>query len=140
VIRALEIIERTGKAPICFKNTQAAFSYSKCFLLPPLASLEPRIKERTKSMLESGWLAEVKQLLANYPYLATAKQALGYNILATHLNGEISLDDAKEHITQATLNYAKRQRTWFRKEAADLKPEKLAKDAKAEVMSWLASL
>lgn len=140
VIRALEIIQRTGRAPINFKNTQAAFSYSKCILLPPLATLQTRIEERTKAMLNAGWLAEVKQLIETYPNLATAKQALGYDILANHLRGEISLNEAEQRITQATLNYAKRQRTWFRKESADLKPEKLAEAAKTEVVNWLASL
>lgn len=140
VIRALEIIQRTGKAPLSFKPSQAAFSYSRCIFLPSLESLKPRIAKRTQQMLEAGWLEEVKKLLDSYPTLATAKQALGYDILARHLKGDISLTQANDLITQATLNYAKRQRTWFRKEHAELRLDSLAENASAEVIAWLENL
>ena len=40
--------------------------------------------------------------------------AIGYRILASHLDGEISLRDARSKIIVATRRYAKRQMTWFR--------------------------
>ena len=47
----------------------------------------------------------------------TASQAIGYKETVSYLNGEISLDQARELIKLSTRRYAKRQLTWFRHEA-----------------------
>ena len=46
----------------------------------------------------------------------TASQAIGYKEIVAALDGKCSMDDAIEQIKTSTRRYAKRQRTWFRKE------------------------
>ncbi len=140
VIRALEIIERTAKAPCEFTNTKPAFAYTKLILLPEMAKLEPRIRARTKLMFEAGWVSEVEHLLKSYPTLATAKQALGYDTIAKHLRGELSLDKTQAAITLATTQFAKRQRTWFKKEKDAYLINAVASEVKDDVYAWFKSV
>lgn len=139
VIRALEIIERTGKAPYEFSNTKPAFEYSKLILLPEMTKLRPLIEARTKLMFEAGWVTEVEVLLKQYPTLATAKQALGYDTITKHLKGELSLEEAQDAIILATKQFAKRQHTWFKKEKDAYIIPSLASEAKHEVSTWFKS-
>lgn len=78
--------------------------------------LRKRIEERIGTMLAAGWLEEVKQLLAegvtnNMP----AMNAIGYRQLASVLNGEKTLEAAREEIIIRTRQYAKRQETWMKR-------------------------
>ena len=116
VIRAVEIIRRTGRAPNEFKNTKAAFEYNKIILLPNTEVLQKRIIMRTEKMFADGLVAEVEALIKKYPKLATARQAIGYKEIIEYLEGKCSLEAAKEQIIIATRQYAKRQRTWFKRE------------------------
>ena len=69
-------------------------------------------------MVEAGLVAEVEGLLARgFREGVTAPQAIGYKEIVDALDGLISLDEAVERIKLATRRYAKRQRTWFRKDA-----------------------
>ena len=117
VIRALEIIKRTGIAPKEFKNTLPKFQYQKFFLNPEVDGLKERILLRTEQMFEQGLLKEVKQLVALYPNRPTAMQAIGYKEVLAFFDGERTIEEIKEDINLATYQYAKRQRTWFRRES-----------------------
>jgi tRNA dimethylallyltransferase len=65
-------------------------------------------------MLGAGALDEARANLPGWsPALPSAK-AIGAAELMAHLRGELTLDAARERIVTATLQYAKRQRTWFR--------------------------
>jgi tRNA dimethylallyltransferase len=69
-------------------------------------------------MFDSGLLDEVRGLLASgltgdeKPF-----ESLGYKQAVAHLRGEIDLDAAVEATEIGTRQYAKRQRTWFRRDA-----------------------
>ncbi len=69
-------------------------------------------------MLERGWLEEVRGLM-NSGLADEAKpfDFIGYRELRAVVRGEMQLADAKAAIQQATRRYAKRQITWFRREA-----------------------
>ncbi len=136
VVRALEIIQRTGKAPSDFPMTTPAFSYDKVILAPTMEQLRPRIEARTETMFAAGLIDEVIRLFRQYPTLATAKQAIGYKEVVDYLAGQMTLEQAKAAVTLATTQYAKRQRTWFRKELGKVY-ERLADDIQKEVMWWL---
>jgi tRNA dimethylallyltransferase len=136
VIRALEIIQRTGKAPNDFPMTKPAFEYDKVILAPTVEQLRPRIEARTEAMFKAGLVDEVIRLFRQYPTLATAKQAIGYKEVVDYLAGQITLGQAKAAVTLATTQYAKRQRTWFRKESGKVY-EQLASDVGEDVMVWL---
>ncbi len=116
IIRALEIIKRTGKAPCDFPFSKPAFSYKKMVLELEADTLKKRIIKRTERMFTQGLVSEVKSLLINYPKRPTAMQAIGYKEVMAYLDHKQTLEGAKETINFATFQYAKRQRTWFRKE------------------------
>lgn len=90
----------------------------KIGLIPPREALYGRINARVRTMLDRGWLEEVRGLLsAGLPENAKPFDFIGYRELRAHLRGELSLDDALAAIAQATRRYAKRQITWFRRES-----------------------
>lgn len=137
VVRALEIIERTGRAPASFPLTQPAFHYDKVVLLPPLNALRPRITIRTEVMFNRGLVNEVAALQKRFPAQATARQAIGYKEVGAFLKGDLSLDEVKAAVTLATTQYAKRQLTWFRKETEATHHEALATDLLEVLGEWL---
>jgi tRNA dimethylallyltransferase len=69
-------------------------------------------------MLAHGWLDEVRGLM-NSGLTDQAKpfDFIGYRELRSVARGEMQLADAKAAIQQSTRRYAKRQITWFRREA-----------------------
>ena len=79
--------------------------------------LNARIDTRVDGMVEEGLIEEVKSLL-NQGFRAgiTAPQAIGYKEIVAALDGEITMEEAVEQIKIASHRYAKRQRTWFRKD------------------------
>jgi tRNA dimethylallyltransferase len=87
-------------------------------------------------MFSSGLVEEVISLFRQYPNLPTAKQAIGYKEVVAYLAGQIKLEDAKATVTLATTQYAKRQRTWFRKESGNVY-EQLAAEVQSELIQWL---
>ena len=119
LIRAIEVclltkmplseIHRTGRVPL--KGWRAM----KIGLSPEREELYRRIHARTEAMLASGWLEEVRALLASgLPENAKPFDFIGYRELTAVLRQEIELREAQEVIEQATRQYAKRQMTWFR--------------------------
>lgn len=83
---------------------------------PPL--LARRIERRVDAMFQAGLVDEVRSLLdAGFREGLTAPQAIGYKEVVAALDGRITLEEAAEQIKTATRRYAKRQRTWFRKDA-----------------------
>ena len=137
VVRALEILERTGRAPSAFGRTAPRFRYRKAALLPEVKVLNRRIDKRTERMFEAGLVEEVRGLLTRYPERPTATQAIGYKEVIDYLEGRATLPEAKGAVRGATTRYAKRQRTWFRKEpgAQLLTPE----EVRGVVQGWLRS-
>lgn len=79
--------------------------------------LNARIDARVDSMVEDGLVDEVRSLLsAGFREGITAPQAIGYKEIVAALDGECTLEEAVEQIKVSTHRYAKRQRTWFRKD------------------------
>lgn len=83
-------------------------------VVDPGPELRKFIEGRIDRMLEDGWLAEVAALAETVPHDAVAWKSSGYRVMRGHLEGEYSLDHARERAIIETRQYAKRQRTWFR--------------------------
>lgn len=87
-------------------------------LNPPRPELHRRIEARTAAMFGQGLLEEVRSLLAEgVPPKAKAFESIGYKEALACLRGALSPSEAAELTVIATRQYAKRQMTWFRREA-----------------------
>jgi tRNA dimethylallyltransferase len=122
ISRALEIHEQTG-VPITTLRRRAAppadLAPTVLVMDPPLAALRARIGARVDQMMAAGFLDEVRALrAAGYGPALKPLQALGYRQLGAVVDGTASLADAVAETVQATCAYARRQRTWFRKQEA----------------------
>lgn len=117
LIRALEVIQQTGKTFSSFRNQQPkqrAFKTIKLGLTAERELIYDRINRRVDIMMQEGLLQEVKGLLSFKDL--NALQTVGYRELIGHLETDTPLQDAIDAIKQNTRRFAKRQLTWFRKD------------------------
>ena len=121
VIRALEMRLLAGK-PVdeihrAGRRGLEGYELTKIGLNPPRAALYQRINQRTLQMIASGWVEEVRRLVAaGIPADAKPFQFIGYSELRHCIEGNLSEETAVAQIQQATRQFAKRQLTWFRRE------------------------
>ncbi len=123
VIRAVEVIRLTGQP---FSAQRANWPHAS--RLTPHATLciglarssddlPQRIAARVDAMFRRGWVAETEHLLQQgLDRNRIAMQALGYRQIVEHLRGERSLPETVELIKARTRQFARRQRTWFRRQ------------------------
>lgn len=78
------------------------------------ALLYKRCDDRVDAMMQAGLLAEAQWVWKNRACFVTAAQAIGYKELFAYFDGCAELEACVQKLKQATRNYAKRQRTWFR--------------------------
>jgi tRNA dimethylallyltransferase len=119
MMRALEVAEFTGKSILSFrrgKKEERAFTIVKLGIDLPKEELHRRIHYRADQMIEHGLVEEVKHLQP-YQHL-NALQTVGYKEIFEFLENKITLEKAIEDIKTNTRQYAKRQMTWFKKDAA----------------------
>jgi tRNA dimethylallyltransferase len=125
VIRAVEVIRLTGKP---FSTQRADWSAQGPApgagpilffgLKREPEDLHARIHARVELMFRRGLVEEVKELLARgLAENRTAMQAIGYRQVAEHLRGERNLAETMELVKIRTRQFAKRQMTWFRRQA-----------------------
>ena len=122
VIRALEFYHETGY-PISTHNAQqrarkAAYDARFFVLTDDRAALYERIDARVDKMIDAGLVEEVRALRERgVPRMSTAMQGLGYKEIYAYLEGECSLEEAIYTIKRDSRHFAKRQVTWFKREA-----------------------
>lgn len=120
IIRALEVIELTGKPFTANLPRQESSKYpmAKQFgLVLDRNNLDQKIDERVENMWEKGFAREVSLLMTKgLEQSTTAKKALGYSQIMNYLNGECSEEFAKEETKRTTKAYARRQETWFNRD------------------------
>lgn len=76
-----------------------------------------RIDTRVDAMFDEGLVKEVKGLMdQGLASALTALQAIGYKEIVSALNGEITLDEARELMKKNTRHLAKRQLSWFHRD------------------------
>lgn len=121
LIRAVEVCLLTKK-PIsqlhdAGRRPLSGWRPIRIALDPPREAHIERIHARTDAMLQLGWLAEVQRLDSD-PATRDSKpfEFIGYRELRQVVRGQLTLAAAREAIQIATRQYAKRQRTWFRRE------------------------
>ena len=82
---------------------------------PGREQLEARIHDRITSMFKQGLEQEARVLFEQYGLSCRALQTIGYAEFLPYFDGQVSLQDVQIAIEKNTLQYAKRQRTWFRR-------------------------
>ena len=117
VIRALEVIELTGKPFTANLPRLESSKYpdAKQFgLVLDRENLDEKIDKRVEDMWARGFAREVSTLMTKgLEQSGTAKKALGYMQIMNYLNGESDEAFAKEETKRVTRAYARRQETWF---------------------------
>jgi len=142
VIRALEVIEITGKPFTANLPRAASSKYPEARqfgLVLDRENLDSKIDKRVENMWEKGFIREVMQLMTKgLEQATTAKMALGYSQIMNYLNGECDEVFAKEETKRVTRAYARRQETWF---SRDDRIKWLAPESKAgQLEKLLASI
>lgn len=117
VVRALEVYELTGKPISSFWSGPKEAAGLRLGISWPKAELEDRIKRRCEEMFPA-MVAEVRRLVpSEYTGREPGFTSLGYPEALACARGELSEADALKAFVTATRQYAKRQATWFRRQA-----------------------
>jgi tRNA dimethylallyltransferase len=122
IVRALEVALASGRR---LSEWQAAHGFAEApydalviGLARPVAELDARIAARARAMFAAGFLDEVRTLRARgVPADAPGLRTVGYRELLADGEGCDDEAVALAAVVRATRRFAKRQRTWFRREA-----------------------
>ena len=120
VIRALEVIEITGKPFTANLPREDSTKYPQALqfgLSMERELLDARVELRVDRMFQQGLVNEVEELITKGLLDGkTARAALGYAQVISALAGEITMDEAISQTKLATRQYIRRQETWFRRD------------------------
>jgi tRNA dimethylallyltransferase len=141
VIRAVEVFRATRKRISEHHREPPApltgFRVGVFGIAPEREGLRRLVEARTQRMLERGLLDEVRGLLARGVAVeARPLRAIGYRQALAVVRSEMDLDSARRGIVTETMQYAKRQMTWFRHQA-DVQWFADGEAAHAAIASWL---
>ncbi len=115
-IRALEVILSTGRR-FSEQRGRGASPYRLITvgLTRPRPELYARIDQRIDSMFKAGLQEEVGRLIASgYGPDLAAMSAIGYRECVRVIQGELSVEQAKQEMRRATRIYVRRQANWFK--------------------------
>ncbi len=126
VARALEVLEQTGRTLSDWQEQWEGWSGAdrsgrrgREAVVVGLAvdpdALDERIRARTRQMLAGGWVDEVQALEAAGGFGPTASQALGLAEVRELAAGTLDEATCAERVDLRTRQFARRQRTWFKK-------------------------
>ncbi|MDF1837607.1 MAG: tRNA (adenosine(37)-N6)-dimethylallyltransferase MiaA, partial [Planctomycetota bacterium] len=121
VIRALEVWKQTGKRLSEWQQEWDRESNPRVQnarlvgISRPVPELDARIRARAQIMLDAGWKEEAVALRKSPGLCKGAAQALGYSSVLAWADGELSAQETLDEIALRTRQFARRQRTWYRK-------------------------
>jgi len=121
VLRAIELYESTGvtmteqrrrsrEVPSAFSPLMIGLDFAE------RSALYARIDRRVDAMVRAGLIEEARAFYEVWPDPQTAAQAIGCKELLPYLRGESELAPCLDRLRRETRRYAKRQRTWFRRD------------------------
>lgn len=144
--RALEVYRISGRTLSEWQLETATVdgpmvgTFIKVALIPePRSILHERIQDRLHRMLDNNFIEEVNILMqrAELTQNHASMRAVGYRQFWSHLQGDISFDEASAKALAATRQLAKRQLTWLRREQDILIVNPLETDAFAAISGHL---
>jgi tRNA dimethylallyltransferase len=100
------------------ESTPPLFRVRKIGLFVPRDVLRDRVVARTRKMLESGLIEEVRGLRAQGLHNWSPLQSVGYKEVGAYLDGTLSQTDLEPAIVTSTMQLAKRQMTWFKRDVS----------------------
>ena len=118
VVRALEVC-RHGPPSFSqqYRREPLPYPIVRIGLAIEKAELQPRVERRLENMFLSGWLEEVQELAKNGLAEPLRKlRIIGYSEILDYLEGTTTLEETREKITRATLQLARKQMVWYRRE------------------------
>jgi tRNA dimethylallyltransferase len=120
IVRALEVVELTGR-PFRARLPPKEYAFDSVVqigLRMPRPVLDERIEQRVNDMWKAGLVVEVRALeRAGLRDGRTASRALGYAQVLRFLAGECTEEQARIDTVRATRRFARRQDSWFRRDA-----------------------
>ncbi len=121
VLRALEVHSQSGRALSDWQREwrdgegRSQGRARKIVALEvSVAELDARIPLRTRTLLDSGWVEEVRRIREGGGFSPTSSAALGYAEVLALADGRSSRADCEARINLRTRQFARRQRTWLR--------------------------
>lgn len=111
VVRALERL-LLGQDDVVYTHPYDV-TYIGCEVVKDV--LKERITQRTHNMIAGGLEDEVRNVFKKYGNTSVAGTTIGYQEWTAYFAGEKSREQIVEDIILATVQYAKRQMTWFKK-------------------------
>jgi tRNA dimethylallyltransferase len=116
LIRAIEIVETLGKVPAASRTSK--YDIEWIYLDFPDEVLKQRIHDRLMKRMKKGMAKEVQDLHTHgLSWKRLEMLGLEYRFIALYLQKKISKTDMLTQLETAIWQYAKRQRTWFKKYA-----------------------
>ena len=112
-IRALEFFYVTGK-PISSQKFQNPPPWKVLELGIDREDLKEQILKRTKNMFELGIIEETKNIINKYGSNLPLLETIGYREAKDVIKENLKIEEAIELTTSKTIQFAKRQKTWFR--------------------------
>lgn len=124
VQRAWEVLRATGRGIAAFQDDTPPplLPLTKAFPIvmnTDVDWLNARIEKRFDLMLDGGAIEEAQSMLADWDPARLSSKAIGAPELIAYLQGEMTLEAARDAAIISSRQYAKRQRTWFRKRMSD---------------------
>lgn len=116
LIRALEIIEKTGKPTPLVKSGKQTFDVLTIGIFAPLEILKERIEKRLLMRLDKGMVEEVENLLkSGMTFSRLDELGLEYRWLGRYKQGKITYREMVDNLFKDIYAFSRRQMTWFRK-------------------------
>ena len=137
-VRALEVFYVTGK-PLSSQKFQNPPSWKILELGLDREDLKERILRRTKKMFFSGIIEETENIINQYGSELQILETIGYKEAKGVIKNNLTIENAIDLTTKKTIQFAKRQKTWFRNKNNPvwLNNKNLLKDAIIRIESFL---
>jgi tRNA dimethylallyltransferase len=118
MIRAVEVLEAVGPPLRRLRERSApTWEVVRIGLTAPLAVIDRRLAERSRSQVERGLVEETRRALdAGVPEDAPVLTGIGYAEALAHIRGSVSLAGLPEMMAISNRRYARRQLRWWRRD------------------------
>lgn len=142
ILRGLEVYRGTGRPLSSYHGRKRRYGRGRVLfigLYEERDELRRRIERRVDRMIAEGLVEEVRRLRERgYGPECKSMRSIGYAEIHRYLDGAIGLEEAVQAIKTATMQYAKRQLTWFRRNRsfAWYRPNQV-KEMRDYLLRWL---